>query len=73
MQQTTGQAFWIHHGHAQQALTVRLPLTHEQVEAGWEEIRRQQEAQRLQVAQRVSRKNAPPGAPVRPNSAPEPP
>lgn len=73
MQQTTGQAFWIHHGHAQQALTVRLPLTREQVEAGWDEIRRQQETQRLLLAQRAPGKSAPRGAPGSPNSAPEPP
>ena len=53
MQQTEGQAFWIHRGRSQQALTVRIPLTGEQVNDAWEEIRHQEEAQRLQLEQRV--------------------
>lgn len=56
MQQTTGQAFWINHGRAQQALTIRLPLSGKQIDEGWAEICRQQEAQRMLLEHQTQRR-----------------
>lgn len=56
MQQETGLAYWINRGRAQQALTVPVPLTPEQVQSAWGEVQEQQEAQRLLREQRAARR-----------------
>ncbi len=45
IQQEEGQAFWSYKGRAQQVQTAQVPITAEQVRAGWQEIRRQEELQ----------------------------
>src|SRR5260221_14044983 len=49
MQQEEGQAFWINRGHAQQALTVQVPIVHQQIVEAWEDIRQQEEAQQIKL------------------------
>jgi hypothetical protein len=46
MQQEEGQAFWIYKGRAQHVQTAPVPITPEQVNEGWREIRRQEDIQR---------------------------
>lgn len=46
IQQTTGQAYWIHRGHAQQVQTAQIPITVQQVREGWSEIRQLEALQR---------------------------
>ncbi len=46
LRQTTGQAFWIYSGHSQQAQTVQVPVTQDQIQDAWREIRQQEEVQR---------------------------
>lgn len=46
IQQEEGQAFWIHKGHSQHVQTAMVPITPEQIQEGWREIRRQEEIQR---------------------------
>lgn len=45
IQQNTGQAFWMYHGHAQQVLTAQIPIGKEDIQAAWREIRYQEEVQ----------------------------
>jgi hypothetical protein len=75
MQQDEGQAFWIYKGRAQQVQTAQVPITDEQVDEGWSEIRRQEDWQRTvleQKAQRRQRRAQPqkPTQPPAPQSAP---
>jgi hypothetical protein len=49
MQQEEGQAFWINRGRSQQALTVQVPVTRQQIVESWEEIRQQEEAQQIKL------------------------
>jgi hypothetical protein len=46
IQQEEGQAFWSYKGRSQQVQTAMVPITAEQIRAGWQEIRRQEEMQR---------------------------
>jgi hypothetical protein len=50
IQQEEGQAYWIYHGRTQHTQTAMVPITPEQVEIGWREIRRQEELQRERLA-----------------------
>ncbi len=50
MQQEEGQAFWISKGHSQHVMTAPVPITPEQIQEGWQEIRRQEEMQRELLA-----------------------
>jgi hypothetical protein len=77
MQQEEGQAFWIYKGRAQQVQTAQVPLTREQVDEAWGEIRRQEDRQRTlleqQAKQRQQRKNqAQPTPPIAPTPSPQP-
>jgi hypothetical protein len=46
IQQEEGQAFWIYKGRSQHVMTAPVPITPEQVNEGWHEIRRQEAMQR---------------------------
>jgi hypothetical protein len=46
MQQEEGQAFWSYRGHSQHVQTAQVPITAAQIQAAWQEIRRQEEIQR---------------------------
>ncbi len=46
IQQEEGQAFWIYKGRSQHVMTAPVPITPQQVDEGWREIRRQEEIQR---------------------------
>ena len=46
MQQEEGQAFWSYRGRSQHVQTAQVPITPEQIQAAWREIRRQEEIQR---------------------------
>ena len=56
MQQEEGQAFWIYKGRAQQVQTAQVPITLAQVNEGWGEIRRQEEAQRKFLEQQAQQR-----------------
>jgi hypothetical protein len=61
MQQEEGQAYWISRGHSQHVMTAQVPITAAQIQAAWQEIRRQGERQRqlLEVeARRVQQQQA---------------
>jgi hypothetical protein len=47
MQQEEGQAFWINRGRSQQAQSVQVPVTRQQIVEAWEEVRQQEEAQQV--------------------------
>jgi hypothetical protein len=49
MQQEEGQAFWINRGRSQQALTVQVPVTRQQIAEAWEEIQQQEETQQVKL------------------------
>ncbi len=55
MQQAEGQAFWINRGRAQQAQTVRVPLTSQQVADAWEAIHQQEKEQQEKLDQMKQR------------------
>jgi hypothetical protein len=55
-EQEEGQAFWIYKGHAQHVMTAPVPITPEQVQEGWREIRRQEEMQRQQLEREARRR-----------------
>jgi hypothetical protein len=46
IQQEEGQAFWIYKGRSQHVMTAPVPITPEQIDEGWREIRRQEAVQR---------------------------
>src|SRR5713226_6886861 len=46
IQQEEGQAFWIYKGRSQHVQTAPVPITPEQIQEGWREIRRQEAMQR---------------------------
>src|SRR5581483_1315663 len=49
IQQATGQAYWIHRGHAQQVQTAQIPITVQQVRESWKEIQQLEVLQRQQL------------------------
>lgn len=59
IQQTTGQAYWIHRGHAQQVQTAQIPITAQQVREGWQEIRQLEAFQRQMLELEAQRELSP--------------
>ncbi len=56
MQQEEGQAYWIYHGHAQQAQTAQVAINQEHVKEAWKEIQRQEDRQRVMLEAEAQRR-----------------